>query len=90
MIKNTLMELIEEYGRTVEPQDDIRFTETMDIIKGSGSKSEMVENGYLYGCMCTANGDTRRRVPIYNIRQITDDEWNALAAAQKRGGKHEQ
>lgn len=86
---NRIVDIVECYGMTVDPSEDINFVDAMDIIKGSNSKMEMVGTGYLYGYMRGSQnrGGGMRQVPVRNIKQMTDEEWNRLAARNKEERK---
>lgn len=79
-----ITQMIEAYGREFEPSEDMNFVEAMEIIEKSRSKMELVGNGYLFGYMRgSQKNKSQRMVPLYNIRQMSDDEWNHLAAKNK-------
>lgn len=84
MRKSRIMQIIENYTGELPPSRDINIAEAMNIIEASQSEMDMVENAYLYGHMRATydNGHTRP-VPLYNIRQLTDEEWMRLAAKNK-------
>lgn len=84
MTENTLLEIIDRYADGMDPQQDIRFTEVMDIIKGSVSKMEIVGYAYTYGHMLGSQPGTRQ-IPIYSIPQMTDEHWNELAKTMGKG-----
>lgn len=79
MKKNRIMDIVECYGMSVDPKEDINFMDAMDIIKSSQSKMEIVGTGYLYGYMRGSRCGGKNMVPVYNIRQMTDEEWNRRA-----------
>ena len=79
-MKNKIIDIIECYGMSVDPSEDINFVDAMDIITQSKSKMEMVGTGYLYGYMRgSRRSGSMRQVPVRNIKQMTDEEWNELA-----------
>lgn len=84
MRKNRIMEIIEDYGDKFDPALDINISEAMFIIECCQTKMEIVEHSYLYGHMRGRydNGLTKQ-VPLYNIKQMTDEEWNRLVARNK-------
>lgn len=82
--EKTLLEIIDKYAGKLEPQQDIRFTEAMDIVKGSVSKMEMVGYAYAYGHMLGSQKRTRR-IPVRCIPQMTDERWNELAKTMGKG-----
>lgn len=80
-----IIQMIEAYGMRFEPSKDMSFVEAMDIISESQTKMEIAGNSYLYGFMRgSQNMAGKRMVPLYNIRQISDDEWNILAAKNRK------
>lgn len=81
MKKNRIIDIVECYGMTVDPSEDINFVDAMDIITESKSKMEMVGTGYLYGYMrgSRRRSNGMRQVPVCNLKQMTDEEWNELA-----------
>lgn len=84
MRENRIVDIVECYGMTVDPSEDINFVDAMDIIKGSNSKMEMVGTGYLYGYMRgSRNRGFTKNIPLYNLKQMTDEEWNELARKNK-------
>ena len=80
MSKSRIMEIIEAYGDTFEDSQDMSAADAKAIISGCRSKMEIVEYSYLYGHMVGSRENGKdRRVPIYNLREMTDDEWNRMA-----------
>lgn len=82
-MKKHIVTIIEAYGMTISPKEDINTSDAMAIIKGSQTKMEMVGNSYLYGYMKGRSSGRSKMVPVLNVRQMTDDEWSALAARNK-------
>ena len=82
---NILTEIAKNYGTMLEPGEDINIAEMLNLAAGAETKMEAVQNSYLYGYMrgC-AYVNYNALVPVLNIRQMTDDEWQALAARSKQ------
>ena len=78
-----IVSIIENYGMLINPEADINMAEAIDIIAGSRTKMEIAGNSYLYGYMrgCSCGGS--KMVPVLNLRQMTDEEWNVLATQNK-------
>lgn len=81
-MKRQIIAIIENYGMLMNPEQDINTSEAIDIIKGSRTKMEIVGNGYLYGYM-RGSRERSKKIPVYNLRQMTDEEWNKLAAQNR-------
>ena len=69
-MKKQIVSIMEECGQLINPREDIRFSLT---------KMEIVGNSYLYGYIKGRRYGNGKMVPVYNLRQMTDDEWNVLA-----------
>ncbi len=78
-MKNRIMEIIEAYGDTFEDSQDMSAADAKAIISGCRSKMEIVEYSYLYGRIRGLQCSGRDMVPVYNIRQMTDEEWDRRA-----------
>lgn len=76
-------QVLETYGSEYEPEEDINFVDAIDIIKGSFSKMEMIHKGYEQGYICGKHS-AQKKVPLYNIPQISDERWNELAKTMGR------
>lgn len=80
MSKSRIMEIIEAYGDTFEDSQDMSAADAKAIISCCRSQMEVVEYSYLYGHMIGSQENRKdRRVPVYNLRQMTDEEWNRRA-----------
>lgn len=80
MSKSRIMEIIEAYGDTFEDSQDMSAADAKAIISCCRSQMEVVECSYLYGHVIGSQENRKdRRVPVYNLRQMTDDEWNRRA-----------
>ena len=78
------MEMIENYGEEFDPSQDMNIAEALNIIESCHTRMEIAENAYLYGHMRGSNDSgLTRQVPLYNIKQLSDEEWNRLAARNK-------
>lgn len=75
------IEMLEEYGMFMNPADDMKTKEELIIIKGSKTKMEIAGNSYIYGHMRGSCG--KRMVPLINLKQISDEEWNEMVRNQK-------
>lgn len=83
-MKNRIMEIILNYGDEFDPSQDMNMVEAMNIIEASRTRMEIAENAYLYGHMRgSCDSGLTRQVPLYNLKQLTDEEWNRLAARNK-------
>lgn len=60
-----------------EPDIDITCPEAKSIIRNSKTIMEVVEYTYKLGYN---RGGAARRIPIFNIPMMSDEEWNILAA----------
>lgn len=76
------LQAIQEYGMLMDPKNDMKTTEALAIIKESKTKMEVAGNSYTYGYMKGVKGG-KGMVPILNIKQISDDEWNEMARRQR-------
>lgn len=74
---NRIMDIIEDYGDMIDLDQDLNMVEAMDIIRASHTRLEIAENSYLYGHRI--GSAHARRVPVYALRQMTDEEWNQKA-----------
>lgn len=83
-MKNKIMEIIEDYGYDFDPSQDMNIAEAMSIIDASKTKIEIAENAYLYGHMrgSCENGFSRQ-IPFYNLKQMSDEEWQEMAIRNK-------
>ena len=78
------MEIIMSYGDEIDPSQDMNMVEAMNIIEASRTRMEIAENAYLYGHMRgSCDSGLTRQVPLYNLKQLTDEEWNRLAARNR-------
>lgn len=83
-MKNRIMEIIMSYGDEFDPAQDMNMVEAMNIIEASSTRMEIAENAYLYGHMRgSCDSGLTRQVPLYNLKQLTDEEWNRLAARNR-------
>ncbi|NBH19333.1 hypothetical protein D3Z55_18305 [Clostridiaceae bacterium] len=78
-MKKQIVSIMEECGQLINPREDISTSEAKEIIRFSLTKMEIVGNSYLYGYIKGRRCGNGKRVPVYNLRQMTDDEWNVLA-----------
>lgn len=76
------IEKIQEYGISVGPKADMSISEAFIIINGSKTRMEIAGNSYLYGHM-RGSMDGKCMVPLLNLKQISDDEWNEMARKQR-------
>lgn len=81
-MKKQIITIIENYGKLISPEEDISMAEARNIIHESQTNMEIVGNGYIYGYLRGASS-SRKMVPVYDLKQMTDDEWNALASHNK-------
>ena len=82
-MKKQIITIIENYGKLISPEEDIGMAEARNIIHESQKNMEIVGNGYIYGYLRGASGGRNKMVPVYNLKQMTDEEWNALASHNK-------
>ena len=82
-MKKGMLAIIEEYGQLINPKEDLNTLEAKEILSFSHTRMEVVGNGYLYGFIKGRASSSRKMVPVYNLRQMTDAEWNALASQNK-------
>lgn len=81
MMGNRTMEMIMDYGDTFDTSQDISMAEIMSIIRSCKRRVEMVESSYLYGHMRgMCDNSATKRIPLYNIQQMSDEEWNRRAS----------
>ena len=78
-MKKRIVSIIEGCGQLINPKEDISTLEAKEIIRFSLTNMEIVGNSYLYGYMRGRKYGGGKMVPVYNLRQMTDDEWDALA-----------
>ncbi len=78
-MKKQIVSIMEECGQLINPREDISTSEAKEIIRFSLTKMEIVGNSYLYGYIKGRRYGNGKMVPVYNLRQMTDDEWNVLA-----------
>lgn len=78
-MKKMMLAIIEEYGQLINPKEDLNTLEAREILSFSHTKMEIVGNSYLYGFVKGRESSRRKMVPVYNLRQITDDEWQNMA-----------
>lgn len=76
------IEMLEEYGMRIHPENDMKTKEALIIIKGSRTKMEIAGNSYIYGYMQGIKNE-RKSIPILNLKQISDSEWNEMAIKQR-------
>lgn len=82
--KRSTMQVIKDYQARFDQSKAMRFAEASEIVCLSHSKMEIVGNGYLFGYMRgSEENKTRRHIPVYNIPQMSDEEWSRLAAKNK-------
>lgn len=83
-MKNRIMEMVENYRGEIRPEQELNIAEAMNLADSTNDSLELAENAYLYGHMrASYDSGLTRQVPIYNLRQLTDDEWGRLAARNK-------
>lgn len=76
--------MVMDYGDRFDLSQDINIAEAMNIIDAGLTKMEIVEISYLYGHMRASHSrGFTQNVPLYNLKQMTDEEWNRLAAKNK-------
>ena len=80
-----MLAIIEEYGQLINPKEDLNTLEAREILSFSHTKMEIVGNSYIYGYM-RGTSSSRKMVPVYNLRQMTDEEWQAMARKNKLEG----
>lgn len=80
MNNSKIMAIIDYYGQKIDVEKDIKTSEAREIIKSSLTDMGKVGNGYIYGCFKANQGmcDTKK-LPVLNIRMMSDEEWNKLA-----------
>lgn len=78
-MKKRISSIIDGYGQLIDPREDISTLEAKEIIRFSLTNMEMVGNSYLYGYMRGRKYGGGKMVPIYDLHQMTDEEWEALA-----------
>lgn len=84
MRKNRIIDMVMDYGDRFDSSQDINIAEAMNIIDAGLTKMEIVEISYLYGHMrASRSRGCTKSVPMYNLKQMTDEEWNRLAAKNK-------
>lgn len=83
---NGLIERIDTYGTFLPADRDMSFRDAKEIISGSRTKMEIAGNSYIYGYMMGSTG-SKKMVPVLNIKQISDEEWNKIAKRQKEERK---
>ncbi|MCI8726290.1 MAG: hypothetical protein HFG66_09290 [Hungatella sp.] len=81
-MEKRIITIIENYGMLISPEEDVSMAEARNIIHESRTSMEIVGNSYIYGYIRGASS-SRKMVPVYNLRQITDAEWCALAEKNK-------
>lgn len=81
---NKTLQVIEVYGSLFEPEHDIKTSEAKEIIEFSKTKMEIVSNSYLLGFMKGSRENIgKKMVPIFDIPQLSDEEWNRFAYLNK-------
>lgn len=81
------IEIIQEYGTLMGPAIDMKTPEALSIIRGSRTKMEIAGNSYTYGYM-RGKRDSKKMVPVINLKQISDEEWNEMARRQREYKEH--
>lgn len=85
---NNILSAMATLEEVISPQNDMNTREAKLIILASQTKMEIAGNSYLYGFMRgSQNMSGKRMVPLYNIRQMSDDEWNILAKKNREQRK---
>lgn len=87
--KRNIEGAISRAEEAMEADERLYYQDAMEIIAGSDSRMDAVDNAYMFGyaaCMKRADMD-RRMVPILNIPQMTDERWNELAGKGKINGR---
>lgn len=82
-MKKQIVSIIEEYGQLINPKEDISTLEAKEIIRFSLTNMEIVGNSYIYGYMRGTSSSRNKMVPVYSLKQMTDEEWGALASCNK-------
>ena len=77
-MKKQIVSIMEECGQLINPREDISTSEAKEIIRFSLTKMEIVGNSYLYGYIKGRRYGNGKMVPVYNLRQMTDDEWKIV------------
>lgn len=67
---------VESYGN-----ENAKFFEVINTMKGTVSKTEIVEKSYGIGC---EEPSSMTKVPVYNLSQMSDTRWNELAKSMRR------
>lgn len=83
-----VMSIVNAYGNLIEPKHDMSTSQAKEIIKNSNSNMELAGNSYVLGFFNGARFSQKGKinVPALNIKMMSDDEWNRLAARQRVGG----
>lgn len=81
-MKKRIVSIIEGYGQLINPKEDINTSKAKEIIRFSLTKMEMVGNSFIYGYMRGASS-SGKMVSVYNLRQMTDSEWQSMAKKNK-------
>lgn len=84
MSKNRIMEMVKSYRSEIRPEQELNIAEMMNLMDCSKNQTELVENAYLYGHMrASYDSGLTMQVPLYNLRQMSDEEWRCLASRNK-------
>lgn len=86
MRKERVIAIIEAYGSIFDVKDDITTSEAKTIIQSSRTRMEIAGNSYIYGYIRGRQNETEntKKIPIYNIPQMSDEKWNSLAEKNRR------
>lgn len=74
-----LLERIEAAGMCLEPSEDMKTSEAKQIIRNSRTAMEVAGSSYIYGYMNGAGNNDTIKVPVLNIKMMSDERWNELA-----------
>lgn len=85
MREERVIAIIKTYGSIFGAKDDITTSEARAIIRTSKTRMEIVGNSYLYGYIKGSQNEigNTKQIPLYNIRQMSDEKWNSLAGRNK-------
>lgn len=85
IFRKNIENAINRADEAMNTEERLYYQDAMEIIAGSDSRMDAVDNAYMFGyaaSMRRADLD-RRMVPVLNIPQMTDERWNELATKQK-------
>lgn len=83
MRKNMIGSIIENYGILMSPEEYINVAELLNINSISHTKMQAIENSYIYGYMRGYSLSGTELVPVYNLKQMSDEEWVELSKKYK-------